>query len=493
MIYFRVFGRTMQAKILMFLFITLFAASFVAANHEVDSMFKPEGPMVTGRGFAKPVIVPLSSITQHKEIFSPVEEFNSEDGEFIHKENWVYRKPHFSPKHSIYEDKTDENILQSYSLSSVQSPIVKSAFAGIPNQGKSQPDCNIAVGPDKVMLAVNSAVAIYTKTGELKFITSFDQWFSPLGKEGGSLLFDPKLLYDAQSGHFLFLMNARRGDHRSWFFLSVSKTSDPEGEWAFWALDMQLTGGGRDDFWADFPRMGLDENAIYLTGNMHEFRNYRFRYAKIRVLRKKQVYKFGNIGWTEFAHLVDANNFKAIDIEPVMAFGTAGSAYLVNTTIFEGHKLTLWTVQNPGTTNPTLIKKGVPVSFYELPPNAPQRGGNIEITTRDAGVYNAVFRDGFIYTAHNVAHDWGSGPICAIRFYQIKTNGELVQEITYGKNGYSYFFPVVMLDSKNNVIMGFNRCSGSTYAGIFFTGRKATDPLGKFQELGRLMPGQSYY
>ena len=27
---------------------------------------------------------------------------------------------------------------------------------------------------------------------------------------------------------------------RSWFLFSVSKTSDPEGEWVFYALDMQL-------------------------------------------------------------------------------------------------------------------------------------------------------------------------------------------------------------------------------------------------------------
>jgi hypothetical protein len=483
----------MQAKILIFFLITLFVSSFVAADDELDSILKPEGPMVTGRGSAKPVIVPLSSIPQHKEILSTVEEFNSEDNEFLRKENWIYRNPHFSPKHSIFEDKTDENILQSLSVASVQTPIVQSAFAGIPNQGKPQPDCNIAVGPNRVMLAVNSTVAIYTKTGELKFSTTFDQWFSPLTKEAGSLLFDPKLLYDAQSGHFLFLMNARRGDHRSWFFLSVSKTSDPQGEWAFWALDMQLTGGGRDVFWADFPRMGMDENAIYLSGNMHEFGNYRFRYAKIRVLRKKQVYKFGNIGWKEFARLTDANNFKAIDIEPVMAFGTAGSGYLVNTNVFEGTKLTLWTISNPGSSNPTIAKKGVAVSSYQLPPDARQKGGEVILSTRDCGIVNAVFRDGSIFTAHNVAHNWGSGEVCAIRFYQIKTNGELVQEITYGKNGYSYWFPVVMVDSKNNLIVGFNRSSGSTYAGIFFTGRKSTDPPGKFQGLGRLIPGQSYY
>ena len=81
----------------------------------------------------------------------------------------------------------------------------------------------------------------------------------------------------------------------------------------------------------------------------------------------------------------------------------------------------------------------------------------------------------------------------AIRFYQIKTDGQLFQEITYGKNGYFYFYPVVMVDSRDNVILGFNRSSGSTFAGIFFTGRKSTDPVGKFQDLGRVAPGRTYY
>ena len=484
----------MQAKFLVFFFLTLFAASFAISDYETDSVFKPEGSMVTGNGFAKPVIAPLSSIPQHKEIIGEVEEFNYEAGEVIRKENWVYRKPNFSPIHSVSEDQSDENGLQTYSATSVQTPIIKKAFPGIVNQGKTQPDCNIAVGPERLMLAVNSSVAIFTKTGDLKFQTTFDEWFAPLTNQAGSLLFDPKLLYDAQSGHFLFLMNARRRDHRSWFLLSVSKTSDPEGDWAFYAFDMQITGDKRDDFWADFPRMGFDENAIYLTGNMHEFgRLLRFRYAKIRVLPKAQVYKFGAVSWKEFAHLTDANNFKAIDIEPVMAFGTTGTGYLVNANIVEGTKLTLWKISNPGTTNSKISKKGIAVSSYQLPPDAPQKGGDVVITTRDAGVYNAVFRDGSIYTAHNVAYDWGSGPVCAVRFYQIKTNGELVQEITYGKNGYSYFFPVVMVDSKNSVVLGFNRCSKSTYTGIFFTGRKVSDPLGKFRNLGRLISGQSYY
>jgi hypothetical protein len=483
----------MKSKIVsIFVAVSLIYLYGYARDIDLNASLKPLGGAITSSGTAEPVTVSLSQMVQAPPTLDPDEELHEEEGELIHKENWTYKTPHFSPKHFFQQDESIEDELQR-SPGLVQGPILKSGFLGIPNQGPPQPDCNIAVGPTRIMLAVNDQVAVYTKTGERRFMTSFERWFSALSMAAESTLFDPKLVYDQQAGHFLFLCNARRHDKRSWFLLSISKTSDPEGEWVFYALDMQLTGGVREIFWADFPRMALDQNAIYLTANMTEFGSLGFRYAKIRVLRKSQVYQFRNITWREFARLTDSHGYKAINIEPVLAFGASASGYLVSTTPFDGFKLTLWTIANPGTTNPKISKKGIVVSSYQFPPSAVQKGGNARLNTRDAGLYNAVFHNGSIYTAHNAAYDWGSGPVSAIRFYQIKTNGELVQEITYGKNGYFYFYPVVMVDGRDNVVLGFNRCSASTFAGIFFTGRKAADPLGKFQNLGRLVPGRTYY
>jgi hypothetical protein len=153
----------------------------------------------------------------------------------------------------------------------------------------------------------------------------------------------------------------------------------------------------------------------------------------------------------------------------------------------------LWTIQNPGSNNPKLSKRGINVSTYETPPLASQRGGGPGLNTRDAGVYNAVYRNGFIYTAHNTAHDFGSGPFCALRVYQIKTNGQLVQEITYGKNGFHYFYPVVMADSHDNLVIGFNRSGPNTFAGIFYTGRRATDPPGKMAGSKTITNGFDHY
>src|SRR5262249_41772456 len=159
-------------------------------------------------------------------------------------------------------------------------------FPGIPPPSTAQPDSIIAVGPNHVLIAVNTTVAIMTKAGRTRFATTFEHWFSPLHNiPRGYNFFDPQLLFVQYNELYIFLCNARRADHRSWYLLSVSKTSNPEGEWAFWAVDMQLTEGVRPDLWADFPRLGVDPRAVYLTANMYTFQTYFFRFGKIRVIK----------------------------------------------------------------------------------------------------------------------------------------------------------------------------------------------------------------
>ena len=106
---------------------------------------------------------------------------------------------------------------------------------------------------------------------------------------------------------------------------------------------------------------------------------------------------------------------------------------------------------------------------------------------------NVVCVNGVLYAANSVNYDWGQGPVAAARVYIISNTGEVLQEITYGSGQSFYYYPVVMVDSQNNVVMAFNRSSANTFAGIFFTERKADDPPGFLQATTRIKSGASYY
>lgn len=391
--------------------------------------------------------------------------------------------------HSFQQDHPGSN------LKTATTPSIKANFPGIPSVLRVQPDSNIAVGPTAVMLAINTSIAVYGKTGQKKFVTTFESWFASLQESKDAVLFDPRLVYDPdQGGHFIFTC-ASRGGRQSWILLSISKTSDPRGSWAFWALDMQLNGDFRTDLWADFPRLGLDQKGIYLTADMTRFTSFKTRYAKIRILNKAKVYSFQKIGWHDFWGMVDGSQNNAIHIEPAQTFGPAPAEYLVNTDFDSGNIITLWTVTGANTPDPQLTMTAVPVSTYHAPPFAAQKGGGalLVTATEGTGALKVVSRGGFVYASHTIAHNWGSGTVSAIRFYELDTAGHLVQETTYGSDGLSYYMPAVMVNSAGDVVLAFSRSGKSEYAGFHFAGRRAADPAGSFSDSVALQPGLANY
>ena len=152
-----------------------------------------------------------------------------------------------------------------------------------------------------------------------------------------------------------------------------------------------------------------------------------------------------------------------------------------------GTKLTLWTIQNPSAVKPKLLKKGVVVSAYKYPPDAPQKGGGALINTGDARFdTHCVAFGGFIYAAHPIGFKFGTEEVSAIRVYQLTTAGQVVQSITYGKDKFFYYYPALQVDPRGNIVLVFNRSSSNEFVGIHYTGRKATDPPGTLQSSAAL-------
>ncbi len=450
----------------------------------------------SGRGgmMSPPVVLPLSRILQLREQISPEATWAPEEEEEIYvNENTPPEEGpvRFLPHHSFQEDRIDRDP-DSIQATATASPVLLKKFSGIGETGRGNLDTILAVGPSHVMAAVNPNVAIYTKKGRLRFEAHFRVWFASLKVARGAHLFDPKLVYDQYSGHFIFLCDART-QARSFFLISVSKTSDPEGEWAFWALDMQQNGTERVNFWADLPRIGFDQDAVYLSGGMYTFGVYQFQYAKIRVLKKSELYAFKKLGWYDFWGMNERPRTKAINIEPAHAYGTTDAGYFLSINPSRGSRLTLWKVINPTAETPILRRKRIAVSTYSAAPAAEQKGGGAVINRGCACVINAVLKNGSLYTAFSTAHDWGAGNVAALRFYQVSTSGDLIQEITYGAKTSYYLFPSVMADSSENIAIVFNRTGPREFIGSFYTGRGATDSPGTLRKSSALQMGLSNY
>ena len=375
-------------------------------------------------------------------------------------------------------------------------PSSLTSFPGISATGWRPPDCTFAAGPSHVLASVNATVAIYAKAGgaPLKQIT-LSTWFSNV--ISGAKVFDPKALYDQHAGRWVLLAVALGpGSTDSFFLFSISKTSDPLGGWFNYKMDAKKDGTTATNNWADYPGLGVDGNALYITANMFSFGGS-FQYSKLRVIPKAGPYAGGAAPFFDFVKMKNADGSLAFTIQPCHTYGAPAAEFLVNSVYPSStgtqRVLSLWSLRNP-TTTPTLTRQTIATDPFSLPPDAVQKGGGTPLDTGDTRVLNAAFRGGSVWCALTTAHNWGGGNVAAIHWFQINaTSAALTQQGVFGASGFHYFYPAVMPDSNGNMTMVFSRSGSSEFASVRYTGRLATDPTGQLQGSALLKAGVANY
>jgi hypothetical protein len=373
-------------------------------------------------------------------------------------------------------------------------------FQGIAATGWFPPDCTLAAGPSHVLAAVNSWLALYPKNGGAPAMQrDLSTWFSNVITN--AKVFDPRVAYDQYVGRWIVLADALPldvNDHSSWFLISVSKTSDPLGGWFNYKLDAKVDGSTTTDNWADYPGLGLDSEAVYVTANMFKFGGF-FQYAKLRVIPKASLYAGGTVNWFDYTKLKNKDGSSCFTIQPCHMFGAPGTQYFVNSVSPTSaaptqDTLSLWSLPNP-TAGGTITRRDVSVDRYGMPPDADQKGGGRGLNTGDVRMLNAVFRGGSIWAALTTSHDWGDGQsVAAMQWLQINaTSGALVQQGIFGAKKLHYFYPAVMPDANGNMTVVFCRSGAGIFASISYTGRHASDPVGSLQGSAQLKGGLSHY
>lgn len=371
-------------------------------------------------------------------------------------------------------------------------PTPSTNFAGISATGWLPPDCTMAVGPNHVLASVNSSVAFYTKAGAPLLQRTLTQWFANI--VSGLTIFDPKALYDQHAGRWVLMAVAISNNPKvSMHLVSISSTADPMGTWRNYKFDAKLNGSTSTNNWADFPALGVDNRALYITSNMFAFGGA-FQYTKVRVIPKAGPYAGGPAPYFDFWGMKNADNTMAFTLQPCHTFGAPQVEYLVNTAFPSGNYLTVWQIVFSGAT-PVLTRKQVAVSPYSLPPNADQPGGATPLNTGDVRALHAVFRGDSIWTSFTTAYRWGVGANRAsVQWCQIRAAAPaLVQQGVFGAATAHYFYPAVSPDSNGNVSMVFSRSSTTQFGSIGYTGRRATDPLGTLQASALLKVGTAKY
>jgi len=387
------------------------------------------------------------------------------------------------------------------------------SFEGTTQTAFRPPDNAIAVGPNNVMIAVNVDLAVLSRAGALQFRWPSYSLFNPV-LPSGSQVFDPQLAYDHYADRWIVVAAARRASPAgSWLLVGVSQTANPLGAYWIWALNAQLNGSTTTNNWADFPQLGFDTQAIYITSNMFQITGSgTFQYVKLRILNKAELYAGGvgsghTIKWYDFWDLKNPNGSTAFTVIPAKHFrGTGGNpaAYLVNALWPSGNQLTMWTLTNPigfwSGGSPSLSKVAVACRQYDLPPDGTQSGSSVRIETNDSRLLHAVYQNAGgvqrLWTCHTSRFTWAGDAEArsVVQWYEINVpTNAVVQQNAYGASGRYYFFPAIQTDISRNAYLVFSRSAADEFAHLRQTGRKVTDAANDLQNSALVKAGLSVY
>jgi hypothetical protein len=361
------------------------------------------------------------------------------------------------------------------------------------------PDSDGAIGPRHFVEFINGTFAAFNRNdpGNVFQESDIDFWANAgvlLASDKG--ISDPRVIYDPLSQRWFasqvdFDANAAAGGQDETleandFLLAFSATSDPTGDWVAFRFRADTVSNA----FADFPTLGVDSNAVYLSGNM--FKGELNNLGPNLVSIPKADLLNSNITTRTYFGLLDPNLYGWV-LQPALCFdattngailsmGDVGSDDLLHSNIFS------FRVLGAGHANATLSTPvNITVDPYFCPFNSDMDSPLFNVTQPDgtttlqandprfaAFVYNV---GGVLYGVHNTELN---GRI-AIQWYRVDAaTGVLLEQGTISDSNLDLFFPTIAANPNGDVIIGCNGSSATTFVSNFAYVGKTVDGVTTF-------------
>jgi Bacterial Ig-like domain len=373
-------------------------------------------------------------------------------------------------------------------------PALGTSFLGVADTGSFPPDSQIAAGPNNIVASTNGAVNILDKRGNSLSSQTLVGFFSALGTEHNDV-FDPWIAYDPYINRFWVIAVSGRTTALSNIVIGLSNTQDATLDWTLWELDATVDGATDTQNWCDYPKLGFDAQAIFITCNMFRLntttnRN-EFQYSKIRTMTKVQfVNNESFIDWWDRWDLRDGNSGsnEVFTVQPTQMFGAsvADGEFLVSAQGGGGTGSTLdvWRITDVAeccdgdTTVPTLGHAARGIGSYGPPNDAtqpPDASGTPrqQIDTGDARLLYAFWKNGRLSTGHTVACG-STGTNACPGFSELNVSAfptiTTLNNWALTVNGFDAYYPAATVNAADDKTMVFSMSNTSTFASANYIG-----------------------
>ena len=367
------------------------------------------------------------------------------------------------------------------------SSVLLNKFTGFNATNAIPPDPSMAVGPNHIIATVNgfpSYFRIFDKKGNIIKTISVASWFLPVSPDESG---DGQVIYDHFEGRWVIsYMQVNTGNQTGANLIAYSDDDDPIGTWYVYRFDTKKHGTIQTNTWGDYPQIGFDDEAIYLSTRIFGFVSGFFG-MKMRVIRKSELYTAngGPVTWWDFWDIRRPNanppSGQQLDgIHPTFSYTAGQGGYLFYSHSNTANWYVLYKFINPSANPPRLRGKEMPSSIYYGTPTAIQLGGGQALESGGSGCRTApIIRDGKIYVAHSTGNTTNPSLGASAKYVIVDLNTtSVIEEAELGALNYYYIYPTLAVDDNNNIGMTFTRSATTEYAGAFYSVKKAGDPPG---------------
>lgn len=359
------------------------------------------------------------------------------------------------------------------------------------NSGFIPPDPIIAAGPQSVITMVNTDIAIHDKTTGAVIAQS------DLDGNGGfwgtnNVVFDPWITYDPDSGRFFAIGIDRLATGSSRVYLAVSTDSTPTNlttDWNRYVINRTGThvDGVSGPTFPDYPKLGFDQDAIYITGNDFGINAGGFSHVSLFAIEKAPLLSGGPVNI-----LYDEAITGAFSIHPTEVRDAGAPMRFAEAVGSTG--IRIHTIDDILGT-PTRTTSVVSVPTFLFPPDVPQLGGP-PLDSVSQRIMSGVVQGDRLWTAHAI-RDPAVDTETVVRWYEFDISGvapTLVQtgNVDPGPDIHTWMTHI-NVDQDGDMGIAFSISGPNQFAGIGYTGRLASDPLGTTRPVEIARTGDGSY
>jgi hypothetical protein len=345
------------------------------------------------------------------------------------------------------------------------------------------PDPNGAIGPGRYLEFVNGSVAVYNRTNGASVKRKSDRiWWSDAGLNTSAIdVSDPRVIYDPLTQRWFasqvdFDPNAADPTtEANDFLLAVSTSSNPAGTWQAFMFQADPDNG----YFADFPTLGLDGDAVYLSGDFYKPGQIPAGPGLVSIPKADLTNATPTIANMTWYGVMEVTNRGEV-MQPVICFDGSESGNIlamgdIGDTSDPYSNIVCSVVQNAGTTSPTL---SAPVSLtvdpYQVPDNdilgvpqfmVSQPDGTTMLQANDSRLSAKVFAvGGVLYAVHNTELNGRM----AVQWYRIRAaDHALLEQGTIADPNLDLFYPCIAANPNGVVMICCNGSSFSTYVSCY--------------------------